>query len=425
MKYSINTYRLYQSEKMFSNVVRIRVIMKEPVDIDVLRSSANIAITRYPYYAVHVTVDEEGGYVLKRNRKEVVVLPVGEKTPKLGSRRVNGHLLFLECAGREINFHISHSMCGGKGILPWVLTTVYQYVSDKYHVTPYAPGIRKPGSRLLPGETAEPSPASLPESKPVFQYRSKGPVVLKKDYMNGLMNPFKRSPNYRLYTFSQKDIISFSENHDASVASFFLVVMAKALDRVLPGKDRVIGGEIAHNPREDFGLPNSHCDFLSHVHIDYDREMLKWDMQKLGTMTRGQMILQTDPSVSGGELCRLFELYDELDEIKGLKQKRAYMKANNPSTGKDAKHGTYIVNYTGQMDWGEVADYVESYAVVIEGHMVMEITSMADRIFVSFMQLLDEQKYVKAFQEVLDELRIPYKVEGPFPKRLSKHVLPE
>ena len=57
--------------------------------------------------------------------------------------------------------------------------------------------------------------------------------------------------------------------------------------------------------------------------------------------------------------------------------------------------------------------------------MVMEITSMADRIFVSFMQLLDEQKYVKAFQEVLDELRIPYKVEGPFPKRLSKHVLPE
>ena len=167
MKYSINTYRLYQSEKMFANVVRIKVVMKEPVDIDVLRSSANIAITRYPYFAVHVTVDEEGGYVLRRNRKAVAVLPAGEKTALLGSRRVNGHLLFLECEGKEIDFHISHSMCGGAGILPWVMTTVYQYVCDKYHVTPDAPGIRTPGSSLLPGETAEPSLSLLPEEKPV------------------------------------------------------------------------------------------------------------------------------------------------------------------------------------------------------------------------------------------------------------------
>lgn len=44
MKYSINTYRLYQNEKHFSTVMRARVTMKDPVDIDILRRSVNTAI---------------------------------------------------------------------------------------------------------------------------------------------------------------------------------------------------------------------------------------------------------------------------------------------------------------------------------------------------------------------------------------------
>ena len=48
-------------------------------------------------------------------------------------------------------------------------------------------------------------------------------------------------------------------------------------------------------------------------------------------------------------------------------------------------YGTYIVNYTGRIDWGEVANYVESYVIIVEGHLLLEITSMADKIFVSFM----------------------------------------
>jgi hypothetical protein len=227
-----------------------------------------------------------------------------------------------------------------------------------------------------------------------------------------------------IFTFDQKSLIRFIKENDSSVASFFIVVIAKALDRVLPKKVPVIGGETGHNPRKDFGLPNSHCDFLSHAFFDYDRDMLKWDMEKLGTMTRGQMILQTDPSVSGGQLRKVFELYDELDQIKGLEEKKAFLKKHNPSTGKDARHGTFLCNYSGQMDWGEVADYIESYVLIVDGHLVFEVTSMGDKIFLSFMRLFQETKYVRALTDVLDELGISYKVEGPFPKHLSKHLLP-
>ena len=424
MKYSIDTYPLYKDEKRFAFVVRAKLRMTETVDIDVLRSAANKAIKRYPYFAVKVEVDESGSYVRVPNDKDIAVLPMGDKTPFLCSEAVNEHLLFLEVDGRDIYFNISHTMCGGRGLQPWIMTTVWQYVADKYGIVPNAPSIRKPGEPLLDGEMDEPACDMLPREEPIYEYKSKNPKVLIADYMNGLFNPFVRNSNYRVLTFSQKEILSFAKGNDSSVAAFFLIAVAKALDKLLPEKDAVIGGEIAHNMSANIGLKNAHCDILSHIHIDYTREQLKMDMEKLGTMTRGQIILQTDLTVSCKELKEKLALYEALDNIQGIKAKRKYMKQHDPSTGKDAKHGTYIVNYTGQMDWGEVADYIESYVLIVEGHVMLEVTSLGEKIFVCFMQILDTDKYINAFREVMNELGISFTMEGPYPKKLPKHQLP-
>ncbi len=425
MKYNLDTYRLYANEKSFSFTIRAKVRMKETVDIDALRRAVNTAIKRYPYFAVEVVLGADGGYDLIPNSREVVVLPTSSKQPQLGSEKVNCHLLFVDTEGRDIYFNISHSMCGGRGCMPWIMTNVYQYVVEKHHVTPDAPGIRKPDSDLLPGEADAPNIDVLSDDEPIYRYKSKNPVILAMDYLNGLFNPFKRKPNYYQFTFHQNDVVSFAKENDASVASFFIVAVAKAMDKLLPEKHKVIGAEIAHNPAVDIGMPHTHCDILSHVNIDYEREYLKQDMEKLGTMTRAQIILQTDPSVSNCQLRRRFSFYEDLDRVSGLKNKRAYYAKHDPRTGKNAEHGTFIVNYSGMMDWGEVADYVESYVLIVEGHVLLEVTSMADKIFVSFMQLIKEAKYVKAFGEVMDELGIPYQVEGPYPKNMTNHKLPK
>ena len=56
------------------------------------------------------------------------------------------------------------------------------------------------------------------------------------------------------------------------------------------------------------GLPNTHCDFLSHIFVEFDRDRLDGDLETLGTMTRGQIILQSDPSISHAEVRKLFSL---------------------------------------------------------------------------------------------------------------------
>lgn len=424
MKYSIDTYRLYQSEKYFAHSVRIHVRMKDEVDINVLDKAVNSAIRRYPYFAVRVTVDEDGGYILVPNDRKIVVMPTAEKMPMLGSSSINDHLLYVDCSEKDIFFNISHTMCGGRGFQPWVMTNVYEYVREKYNVEPYAPEIRKPDSDLLPGETDEPEMDMLTDEEPIYKRKIKKAPVLGLDYLKGVFIPIKRDPNYTVVTIDQKDFLKVAKVNDSSVLSLFFVLFARVLDRVFPQKNRVIVGEAAHNLRESVGLPNTHCDFLSHVYVDYDRDSLNGDLEKLGTRTRGQIILQTDPTVSNAQVKELFELYEEIDKVHSLKAKRKYMAKHSLATGKDAQHGSFIVNYTGLMDWGELANYVEWFVFIIEGHFTIEITAMADKIFIGFMQVIKTDKYIDLFREELEKLGIPCKIEGPFPKRLPKHGIP-
>ncbi len=424
MKYSIDTYRLYQSEKYFAHTVRIHVRMKDEVDINILDKAVNSAIKRYPYLAVRVTVDENGGYVLVPNEKKIVVMPTAEKLPMIGSSSINEHLLYVDCAGKDIFFNISHTMCGGRGFQPWVMTNIYEYVKEKYNVEPYAPEIRKVGSDFLPGEADEPTMDMLTTEEPIYNRKIKKAPVLGFDYLKGVFIPIKRNPNYMVVTIDQHDLLKVTKVNDSSVLSLFFVLFARTLDKVFPEKNKVIVGEAAHNPRESLGLPNTHCDFLSHVYVDYDRDSLDDDLEKLGTRTRGQIILQTDPSVSHAQVRKLFELYEEVDKQHGLKAKRKYMAKHSLSTGKDAQHGSFIANYTGLMDWGELADYVEWFVYVIEGHFTIEITAMADKIYVAFMQVIKTDKYINLFREELEKIGIPCTIEGPFPKNLPKHDLP-
>ena len=424
MKYSKDTYRLYESESLIASCMRIAVTMKDDVDAKVLEQAANEAIRRYPYFAVKVGVDSRGAYTLSPNAERIAVLPVSSKPRSLGSPEVGGHLCFLEYEVRTIYFVMSHSLCGGKGVLPWLMTNVYQYVKDRYGVEPDAPAIRKPGEPFLDGEVTEPTMDMLSDEPPIYESKSKNPVMLYGDYLNGLLNPFVRDPNYYLFSFDQADIVGYAKENDASVVSFFMVAIARMLDRVLPKKHPVIGAETSHNPAEDIGLPYNHCDMHSMIYVDYERDMLSTDDPKLGTMTRGQILLQKDPSVSHHQLRKVFALYEQLDGIEGLKKKRAYIRKHAPSRSADARHSTFVCNYSGFVDWGEVANYIEDYAIVVDGHLVFEITSLGDRIFLAVMQLLRNDKYVSGLKSLFGEMGIPYQVKGPFPKHLSKHMLP-
>ena len=94
MKYSMDTYRLYSSEKIFSFAIRVRGKMKEDVDIDVLRNAANTAVRRYPYFRKEIVLAEDGGYDLIPNGRDVVVIPTTEASLPLQRRSKPPYALY-------------------------------------------------------------------------------------------------------------------------------------------------------------------------------------------------------------------------------------------------------------------------------------------------------------------------------------------
>lgn len=414
MKNSFDSYQLYRAGKAIKYTARIKVVMKDEVDFNVLSNAVNKAAKRYPYFCVETVIDEDGGYNLIENNRPVVTIHTRDNLPDLGSEEVNKHLIYVDTNGKEINFNICHALGGGKGFTPWFETTLYQYVCDKYNVELDCPNIIKPDSELLPNEDAQIDINVFKNVEPIKLSRKYKGKPLLFEYVNGLFNPFVKNPQHYIISLDQKDILKYAKGNDSSVGSAFAVFMFKTMSKVLPANHKVIEVAMAHNPADTFGYKNLHSDILSHIHVAFKREMDNWGLEKVGTIARSQLYLQAEPGVSYNEILNRCIGIEGLDKVKGVKAKRKYAKKHCKNLGEGLPTYCCNVNYTGQRDWGELANYVESYVFVVDGHLLIEITSMSDKLFVCFLQMLKKDKYVKAFTQVLDELNIPYEIKGPF-----------
>ena len=134
MKYSPDAYLLHESNRFITFNIRIKVVMKESVAPDILKSAAEKAFGRFPYYSKQIHIDEDGGIDLVPNPRTICVSPVSKKRTYLFSESVNYQPCSIEYEGNCIYFNMYHGMCGGCGTFLWVKTTVYEYICAQYGV---------------------------------------------------------------------------------------------------------------------------------------------------------------------------------------------------------------------------------------------------------------------------------------------------
>ncbi|MCR4762283.1 MAG: hypothetical protein K5696_02000 [Lachnospiraceae bacterium] len=421
MRYNYDTYKLYLLRPGAKGSARIKVSMKETVRPEILQGAVNTAIKRYPYFAVRVSVDQRGGFILSPNDRPVAVVETSDHMPMLGSPPANGHLLFVDYRGRNIYFNISHSLAGARGYMPWVFTTVYEYVRECFGVEPHAPSINKPESPLLPGECEFPPKAFFSTKTPVPNaYQGHGGLILFEDMIRETFLPGNRSREYRTWQLEDGPVLAFAKDNGTTVAGAFLMLMARALDLVLADRFTPLCGGILHNPLSNWGFPNAHADVSTHVFLDYDRALIRGDAKAMGACTSGQIRKQTDPDYTKHLFRKHLELIERIDRAEGLIYKRRSASDAIRSI-LPAAAVTYVVSYGGFIDLGELKDYVDAYYNVIEGNMTLTVTAMEGKLFLSFIQNIREEKYVHALNEVFDRAGFLYRMEGPFRQRLASH----
>ena len=402
--------------------VRFRVELKENVDGKLLSETANKVIKRYPYFSVQVTVDGDGKYVIEPNDRPIIVEETRFPNYPLGSEEVNYHMASIDYMENIIFFNVSHSLAGASGILPWVKSVLYEYITEKHGISLDSSGINLTDSELLPGETAFPCWEAVKDAEPFGEYKGGSGHFLTMDYREAAQNPGAGGNGYYCIEIGQTELMKYVRANDASPGTIVSVFMFKALDSVFGEDIPVITCGMAHNFKDLVNCPNTYEDLTRTIHIKYTRDMSDWPTDKLGTTTRGMVMMQSQKENAVYDLKKLMEYHKRIDSFPTLEEKRDFCRTQGKFIG-DVRD-TFNVSYVGKSDWGSLEPYIKSVYTVANGHLNVEINSCNDMFYLCFHQVVNNKGYFEAFLKVLDEEGIKYKVTGFFERNLPGTKLP-
>lgn len=417
--HDFDSYTLYEIKKRNVYSVRIKVILTEPVQGDTLRTAAEKAFRRFPYFARKVAVNREGAYVFEPCTEPITVTP-DDHIVRLGTEETNGLLFAITYEGSNIYFSFSHNFCGGCGMMRWLKATLWQYLTDMGHEID-STGIMTTDTPMTPEECAEPDVASLPMDQYVGDLNfPKDAFVPMADYME-----FMRDPN-RVYVYypiiiPKKELMQYARENDGSPNSIISALLFKMTARLFPGETK-FAARIACNYRADVGCPETYRDMVRQLYVPYDIRMKDWPIEKISTVTRSRMYIQMQPELSWNE-CRMVNSFRQaIDAQPDLDSKVNYAVEHSPTT-----HGipsTYVISYVGKLEWGGLAPFIKGIFSLTLGHIMIEINATEEAFCLSFQTVRKDRKYLDVFLKTLEEEGIAFQVGAIENRKLPEIVLP-
>lgn len=402
--------------------------LREDVDPATLDDAVQKAARRYPYFMKRL-VKEGESYEIVDNDLPIVVYDNTDELRPLNHESTNYHLVSVSYSGKAIHFAISHMLAGGCGHIEWVRTVLYLYLSKKHGVVLLVDGIWLPGDEIpgaerqfLTWEGLESANDGTGLDIEAVRATENGTTPIL-DYALGLGFPKLTKKVYYRFEFPQKEFMQKARSVEASPSILLAGLMFMALRNVWPNRMNDIQAMITHNYRAEVGLPKTTCDLVRYIHAKYPEKLEDATLDKVCTITRGQVILQSDKAFALRDGAHVLDRIETVDALPTLKDKKKYCQRNGlyGPTVTDS----YQVSYLGRTEWGDMAPYIEAGDVVTEGHLMLEVLSVDDRIYATLQQEVSEQKYKDAFIETLDAEGISYSVTGPLDKRIPPMNLPE
>ncbi len=402
--------------------VRTELRMTDPVDGPCLERAVATAMTRYPYLCRRLVL-EDGAYRFVANDRPIAVQPFTGTPGALNTPAVNEQLISVDYHDNVIAVNACHMLAGGYGQFELIRTIVYYYVAERYGVTPQVPGIRLAGESIPDDERAFPTMETLPAAEPPRGEAPADGAFPDADYELLAREPERFFDCYYQLEFDQAPFMAKAKAVNGTPSSLFSALMFRALHRAWPDRTLPIQVAVMHNFQNQVGCPDSTCDLVRGLLLRYPDSMADASLRELCTFSRSVIAQQAGAENAIADTRAALERLAEVEKRKTLREKLDYCAAH-PFIGAKVK-SSCVVAYTGRTEWGDLRRYILSDAALTDGHPLLEILSLGDKLFVGFQQILRDTKYIDALCRALEEEEIPYKVSGPFPKTVPGLYLPK
>lgn len=389
---------LYGSNQQLHYTFRIAVEMKAAIDGAALRKAADTSIRRYPYFSIELVLTEDDIFHKVVPNSRPIVIVDGVMPVLLNSEESNRHLLALAYAGNTIYFDVSHSLADGAGIMEFVKTTLYYYVCETYGKAFPADHIRTLDTPISEEELTDPY-LNLPETgeQPLGGFPKMGPAFTLKDDGMSLTGP---ETLFRM-NVDEKAFMKYNRENDGSPATMTSAFLAKALYRLRGELEKPIRIALAYNNRLALNTPLAHHSVVGTCAITYPAAVRDWSIEKLGTVTRGAVALQSDPSNMLMMIRALSMSREKVYAAPDLESAKSLC-AENGKRGLNAVSAS--ISYVGRLPLGALADFIESMYSYLQSPagLMIEMNAAGGKLCFAISQAFSEDVYVKA---LADEMR--------------------
>ena len=227
-----------------------------------------------------------------------------------------------------------------------------------------------------------------------------------------------------VFRIRQDELMSFASSLDGSPATFIASLMYRSITDCHPENLLPLVCGMQHQFRKALGNPVSHLCHVNVVPIIYPDRLKKWDIERLNTIARGQLIIGANIE---NDILTINEHIRNEKQIQGmtLSRKRDYMrKAILNGIGTN----TFEVSYTGRVPWSRLDKYITNvvpyFDLTVSGGLSIEIFAVRDVFSVNIMQRNGNRQYVDRFAALLEENGVVYTAEKPEHFQLSGFQLP-
>ena len=368
--------------------------LKDPVDGKILRSAVETLRVRFPYFYVRAASTGTDEAVVP-NDLPMTVRNIWDPIT-FNTEASNFHLAAWKYEGRRLAFEMSHSLADGSGMLPYVRSVLYLYLSKATGCFFDPAGFRLPGQPIPESETGNPfRDLDVDHAAPLYQKK------LVPDFFR-LACGADRDKTVFCLKLHESQVMQYCRGFDGTPNVIVSVLLAKAARRLDPSCEKPVTVMVCVDHKALLGIHDNYRCFVGSAFLDFPRDRNLDDVHKACTIARGQLMLQAQPE-------------NTLWEIR-------QMKRGLPPPSPDIPQASICVSYPGRSSFGPLDPWIDEFYCMTSlskiTDVLCEITCVGRSFFLAFMQPFSSQDYFRCFLEELASAGIQYELLRSEPLRL-------
>ena len=399
---------LYLSTPDHPNTMGVLVKLKESVDGAILRGVVDELRVRFPYF--YVKVAAEGNDLFPVPNPLPMTVRNTWNPINFNSEESNFHLAAWKYEGKRLALEISHSLTDGAGVLPYIKSALYLYLSRKTGVIFDPEGFRLPGDVIPESETGNPY-AGLDIDGAEAPLYSKETT---KDFYR-LNAGAEKDQRITYIKLSEEQLMQYCKDYDGSPNAFLSVMFARAVRRYDPASEKTVSIAVAIDHKAMLGNHNNYRMGANVIELDFPRSRSLDDLMKTCTMARGQVMLQAQPENSLWAMKQKRALYAKLDQVP------LEMKLGMIAKSAGSPRWSISISYANSRSFGPLDPYIDELYVLSEpgvSDIICEIACINHTFFLAIAQTFSADEFVEVFLGELASVGIGYEVVGKEPLRL-------